>query len=316
MPRRRRYESSNAWVWICRAVMYPLTRVLGRRKFRGLEKLNRPGPMIVVANHISHLDPIYDAVLIDKAGRMPRIMAKASLWKLPVVGSALRGTRQVPVYRAGEDGPSAVDAARAVLAEGGVVLIYPEGTVTREPDFWPMRPRPGVAALALSGDYPVVPVVHWGTQQVYNSYRTAGGRKLRLWPRQDVVVAVGDDIDLSEYRPQPASSPSATASASAAATGTGAATDAAAGDTGGLALDAKAVLGASLQIMNTIKDQLGQLRGEEPPTALFKPPKANGKEPKATGKAPKATGNAPKATGQAPKPDGGPAAAGADTAGG
>lgn len=298
MPRRRRYDASNAWVWICRVVLYPLTRLLGRRTFRGVEKLNRPGPMIVVANHISHLDPIYDAVLIDKAGRMPHIMAKASLWKLPVVGSALRGTHQVPVYRAGEDGPSAVDAARAVLAEGGVVLIYPEGTVTREPDFWPMRPRPGVAALALSGDYPVVPVVHWGTQQVYNSYRTAGGRKLRLWPRQDVVVAVGDDIDLSKYRPEPSAPASSTATSSTAATaapGTGAAADAAARDHGGPALDAKAVLGASLEIMNTIKDQLGQLRGEEPPAALFKPPKANGK---------------------APKPDGGPAAGGVDTAGG
>ncbi|NNG36584.1 lysophospholipid acyltransferase family protein [Nakamurella aerolata] len=255
MPRRRRYESNNAWVWICRVVLYPLTRLLGRRTFLGVDKLNRSGPMIVVANHISHLDPIYDAVLIDKAGRLPRIMAKASLWKLPVVGAALRGTGQVPVYRAGEDGPSAVDAAREVLAAGGVVLIYPEGTVTREPDFWPMRPRPGVAALALSGDYPVVPVVHWGTQRVYNSYRTAGGRKLRLWPRQDVVVAVGDDIDLSRFR-------------------------SAGGVAAGSQLDAKAVLGASLQIMNSIKDQLGQIRGEQPPAALFKPAKADGRNGK------------------------------------
>ncbi|MDQ6658606.1 MAG: 1-acyl-sn-glycerol-3-phosphate acyltransferase [Actinomycetota bacterium] len=234
MARLKALEHSNGWIWMCATVMYPLTHILGRRRYEGIDKLNRPGPVLLVANHISHLDPVYDAVMVHKAGRIPHILAKAGLWKVPVVGKALSGTHQIPVDRGGA-GQSAVEAAQGYLADGGLVLIYPEGTVTREPNFWPMRPRPGVAAMALSGDYRVVPVAHWGTQQVYNSY--ADGRKLRLFPRKDIRVVVGEDIDLSEYR--------------------------------GKGSDPRAILEVSVLIMQTIAGMLGEIRGQTPPKQLF-----------------------------------------------
>lgn len=242
MARFKAFEPSNAWIRFCQVILYPLTRVLGRRRYRGQERLHRTGPMLVVGNHISHLDPVYDVVLIHQAGRVPHVLAKAGLWKIPVVGRALRGTGQIPVERSGGAGQRAVEEARRVLSEGGTVLIYPEGTVTREPDFWPMRPRPGVAVLAMSGDYPVVPIAHWGTQKVYNSYRADGGRKLTLFPRSDVQVVVGEDLDLSAYR--------------------------------GRQHDPRAIRDVSLLIMNSIKDLLGEIRGETPPETLFDPKKA------------------------------------------
>src|SRR5699024_1767983 len=118
----------------------------------------------------SHLDPIFDVVYVRTSGRIPRVMAKASLWQIPVVGRLLAGTGQIPVERGGGAGQAALATATQALADGKVVVIYPEGTVTKDPDYWPMRPRPGVASLALAGDFPVIPVVHWGSQEVYSSY--------------------------------------------------------------------------------------------------------------------------------------------------
>ncbi len=235
MARYEALERSNRWIRLCQVLLYPATRLLGRRRYQGMERLHRKGPMLIVGNHISHLDPMFDVVMIHKAGRIPHVLAKAGLWKIPIVGRALAGTEQIPVERGGGAGQSAVEHARTTLEGGGVVLIYPEGTVTREPDFWPMRPRPGVATLALSGDYPVVPIVHWGTQQVYNSY--AEGRKLRLFPRTDVQVVVGPDIDLSAYR--------------------------------GQGTDPRAIRDVSLLIMQTISGMLGEIRGRRPPDELF-----------------------------------------------
>jgi 1-acyl-sn-glycerol-3-phosphate acyltransferase len=234
------YEKGNGWILVCQGVFYPLTRMLGRRRFVGNQQLAAPGAALVVANHISHIDPVYDTVFIRKSGRWPHVLAKSSLWKIPVVRSALRGTQQIPVERGGGAGGTALDAATEALRDGKVVLIYPEGTVSREPDHWPMRPRPGVAMLALSGDFPVIPVVHWGTQAVYTSYRA--GWKVRPFPRRDVSVVAGPPIDLSRWRGKP--------------------------------VDARAIRDVSYLIMNTIKEMMAELRGEPAPDGLFDPKRA------------------------------------------
>ena len=212
-------------------VFYSLTRVLGRRRFAGNEVLGRSGAALVVANHISHIDPLFDAVYVRKAGRFPHILAKSSLWKVPVLKSVLNRTGQIPVERGGGAGGTALDAATKALGDGKIVVIYPEGTVSREPDHWPMRPRPGVAVLALAGDFPVIPVVHWGTQALYASYQA--GFKLRPFPRKDIHVVAGPPIDLSAWRGKP--------------------------------VDARAIRDVSYLIMNTIKDMLADVRGERPP---------------------------------------------------
>lgn len=240
MSRSPGYEKGNGWILLCQALFYPLTRLLGRRRFVGNKQLGTPGAALVVANHISHIDPVYDTVFIRKSGRWPHVLAKSSLWKIPVVRAALTGTRQIPVDRGGGAGGAALDAALQALRDGQVVLIYPEGTVSREPDHWPMRPRPGVAVLALSGDFPVIPVVHWGTQAVYTSYQP--GWKAKPFPRKDVHVVAGDPIDLSPWRGKP--------------------------------IDARAIRDVSYLIMNTIKEMMADLRGEPAPAGLFDPKKA------------------------------------------
>ncbi len=234
------YEKLNGWQRLCAILLTPLTRMLSRRRYFGAERFAGTGAALLVANHISHLDPVFDVIYVRSAGRVPHVLAKASLWKIPILGRIVAGSDQIPVERGGGAGQAALEPAIQALRDGKVVVIYPEGTVTKDPDRWPMRPRPGVAALALSGDFPVIPVVHWGTQEIYDSYTS--GRKFHPWPRKRVQVIAGDPIDLSPYRGKP--------------------------------VDARAIRDVSYLIMGTIRDMLAEVRGEPAPDSFFDPKKA------------------------------------------
>lgn len=235
------HEKGNAWLTFCQAIMYPLSFLLGRKKTSGRENVEIEGGYLLVANHISHLDPLYDSVAVRKSGRVPRFMAKASLWKVPVLGRALAGSDQIPVERGGSGaGQQALELATEALRNGKVVLIYPEGTVTRDPDHWPMKPRPGIGSLALAGDFPVIPMAHWGSHQVYASY--VEGRRFKPLPRKDVHTVFGEPIDLTELRSRP--------------------------------VDARSIRDASLLIMTAVRDMVAEIRGETPPVEFYDQKKA------------------------------------------
>jgi len=235
------HEKGNAWLTFCQVVMYPTSFLLGRRQTRGQRNIQIEGGFLLVANHISHLDPLFDSVAVRKAGRIPRFMAKASLWKVPVLGKALAGSDQIPVERTGGGaGQASLELATKTLQQGRIVLIYPEGTVTRDPGYWPMKPRPGIGALALSGDFPVIPVAHWGSNQVYESYHE--GRKFHPLPRKDVWTVFGEPIDMTELRSRP--------------------------------VDARSIRDASLLIMTVVRDMVAEIRQETPPVEFFDPKKA------------------------------------------
>lgn len=189
-------EKGGLWIWLCAVIFYPTVWLVGRRRFQGLEHIPAEGPALVVANHVSYLDPVFTAVFVHRAGRIPRFLAKASLWKVPLLGRILRQTAQIPVPRARGDAQQSLRAAGTALAEGKIVVIYPEGTITRDPQYWPMRSRTGVARLALEHDVPVVPLVHWGTHVVYDHYR----RRFRPLPRRDIFVRAGPPVDLTDVR--------------------------------------------------------------------------------------------------------------------
>ncbi|MGM1065374.1 lysophospholipid acyltransferase family protein [Saccharothrix sp. Mg75] len=192
-------EKGGFWVGFAAVVFYPATTAMARRRVEGGEHLPREGGALVVMNHVSHLDPVYDAVFTHRQGRVPHFLAKHGLWNVPVLGSVLRGARQIPVYRGTADAQQSLRAAHDALEQGMVVIIYPEGTITRDPDGWPMTSRTGVARLALEHDVPVLPAARWGTRDVYDHYR----RKFRPFPRKTVVTKVGAPVDLSAHRGRP-----------------------------------------------------------------------------------------------------------------
>ncbi len=255
MATTEKREPDNNWIRLCKVVLYPLTAVIGRRRFSGMEHLNLPGGALIVANHISHLDPVYNATYVRKAGRWPHFMAKASLWRVPGLGVLLRGARQIPVERKGGAGQQSLQPAIDALAAGQAVVIYPEGTITRDPGGWPMRPKSGVAVLALSGDFPVIPVVNWGAHRVFVPYVKKG--RFAPFPRKDIVVTAGPPIDLSAYR--------------------------------GRELDARLIRDVSTAIMAAVRDLLADVRGEEAPQVFFVPRRADG----APGETPGVVGSTP-----------------------
>ncbi|GGP47238.1 lysophospholipid acyltransferase family protein [Saccharothrix coeruleofusca] len=192
-------EKGGFWVGFAAAVFYPATALMTRWRTEGAHHIPETGGVLLVMNHVSHLDPVYDAVLVHRSKRVPRFLAKHSLWKVPVLGSVLRGAQQIPVYRGSADAQQSLRAAHEALEAGKVVVIYPEGTITRDPDGWPMAARTGVARLALEHDVPVLPAARWGTRDVYDHYR----KKFRPLPRKTVVTAVGEPVDLDALRAQP-----------------------------------------------------------------------------------------------------------------
>ena len=151
--------------------------------------------MILVANHISHADPVVLAHYVYDAGRWPQFLAKESLFSGRVIGRLLRAVRQIPVRRGTTDAVKALDAAVDAVKAGDAVIIYVEGTTTKEPDLWPMRGKTGAARLWLATGAPVVPIVMWGPQQLFDP-RT---KKLRLRPRTPVTVVAGPPVDLSRW---------------------------------------------------------------------------------------------------------------------
>jgi 1-acyl-sn-glycerol-3-phosphate acyltransferase len=194
-----RREKRGFWIAFCAIFFYPTGWLVGRSRFEGLDNIPAEGGVLLVANHVSHLDPIFSGLVVDKARRVPRFLAKHSLWKVPLLGAALRGSEQIPVYRNSTDAQQSLRAAVEALDRGRAVIIYPEGTITRDPEGWPMQGRTGAARLALSTEVPVVPLVHWGTREVLDGYR---GR-FRPLPRKPITVRCGDPVDLSGFRGRP-----------------------------------------------------------------------------------------------------------------
>jgi 1-acyl-sn-glycerol-3-phosphate acyltransferase len=184
------------WRRFAVVVVKPPLMVLTRRDWRGMEYIPAHGAAIIVANHLSHADPLIAAHYVYDAGRWPQFLAKASLFRVPVLGYLLRRTRQIPVHRGTTDAVKALDDATAAIARGDAVIIYPEGTTTRQPDLWPMRGKTGAARLALATGAPVIPVVIWGPQRIFDP-RT---HRLRLRPRTPVTVVAGPALDLAIWR--------------------------------------------------------------------------------------------------------------------
>jgi 1-acyl-sn-glycerol-3-phosphate acyltransferase len=176
-------------------LVVPVMWVWTRRTWTGLENIPRTGGVIIVPNHVSHFDPLVVAHYIYGAGRWPRFLGKASLWRVPVLGFLLRNTQQIPVERGSVEAVKSLDALIDAIHEGGAVVIYPEGTTTREPDLWPMRGKTGAARLALATGAPVVPVANWGAQTVFDP-RT---NRLKPHPRTPVTVTAGRPVDLSRW---------------------------------------------------------------------------------------------------------------------
>ncbi|MFE1765176.1 lysophospholipid acyltransferase family protein [Streptomyces angustmyceticus] len=196
MSRRR----IGFWYRLAAVICKPPLLVLFRRDWQGMEHIPADGGFITAVNHNSYLDPLSYAHYQYNTGRVPRFLAKAGLFKSGFVGLMMRGTGQIPVYRETTDAANAFRAAVSAIEKGECVAFYPEGTLTRDPDLWPMQGKTGAARVALLTKAPVIPVAQWGANDAMPPY--AKEKKLRLFPRKTLRVKAGPPVDLSAFHGQ------------------------------------------------------------------------------------------------------------------
>lgn len=223
------------WFWFAVVILKPLLLMVTGRDWRHRERVPRQGGVVVVTNHNSHLDPLVVAHFLWDLKRPVRFLAKSSMFDVPFVGMVVRGAKQIPVYRETTEAGASVRAAVAAVQQGECVVVYPEGTLTRDPGLWPMVGKSGAARIALTAGCPVIPLVHWGANELLAPYST----RPHLLPRKTMHVTVGDPVDIDDLRGRP--------------------------------MDAALLKEATDRIMAAITQLLAELRQEEPPAQRFDP---------------------------------------------
>lgn len=234
---RRGADKTVGWRVLV-GVVAPFLLLLARYRVRNPERIPASGAFILSPNHMTNFDPLVTGYAVWKAGRVPRFLAKAGLFRVPVLGALLRGMGQIPVERAGVAvGSDPLAAAGRLVDEGLAVIVYPEGTLTRDPDLWPMRGKYGAVRLALEHGIPIIPCAHWGAQAVLPRY----SKRLSVFPRKNIDIVFGEPLDLSRWADAPRTSAT--------------------------------YAEATTALMNAITELLEQLRGQTAPPERWDPAK-------------------------------------------
>src|SRR3982751_4044772 len=158
-------------------------------RFRVYNPENVPlhGPVILASNHASFIDP---PLVGSGLPRPVNYLARESLFRFPVVGAILRSWNVVPVDRDG-GGATGLRAILDRLLNGGAILLFPEGTRSKDGNLQPARA--GIGLTVIKSTAPVVPVRVFGTFKAYN--------RTHKFPRPyPIAVRYGRPIDFSKER--------------------------------------------------------------------------------------------------------------------
>jgi 1-acyl-sn-glycerol-3-phosphate acyltransferase len=187
-------DRKRPWFRLAEVLLIPPMLVLIKRRWHGREHIPRSGGVIVVANHISKIDPITFGHFVHGAGRVPHFLAKVELFEHKALGRVFRGTDMIPVYRGGENAGASVQAAVQALQDGFCIVVYAEATITRDPNLWPMVGKTGAARIALASGAPLIPVAQWGAHRILPPY----AKRPSLLPRKTVHVRAGEPVQLAD----------------------------------------------------------------------------------------------------------------------
>ena len=220
-----------------KGVLTPIMTPWVKFTVTGEENLPTEGGFLLVSNHLSNVDPLCLCWYFMKRNTAVRFLAKKSMFSVPVFGWIIKGMGLIPVNR--DSNPSAVLApTREALTAGEVVGIYPEGTLTRDPDQWPMEFKSGAARLALDTGVTVIPLSQWGPQDIMAPYNAKG---MDMRPGRRISYHFGAPVDLSDLI-GPAGSE-----------------------------DHDAVNAATARILAAVREGVGQLRGLPVPDTVWDP---------------------------------------------
>ena len=183
---------------LARTILKPWLTTWFRWTIEGEENIPREGPALLAFNHIAYLDPLAAAYVVDRRKRIPRFLAKQELFQDKKIAWVLRGAKQIPVSRGTAAAPMALDNALAAVERGEIIVIFPEGTITNDPDLNPMEGKTGIARLAIQSGAPVIPAAVWGTANIWPK-----GYAKRWRPRQDICIRVGEPTSFADRRDAP-----------------------------------------------------------------------------------------------------------------
>ena len=226
---------TNITFKICSSILIPIINLITKRTWIGAENIPKSGAVIVANNHLSYFDVLNFAHFLYKNGRAPRFLGKVGVFKVPIIGRILLAAGQVPVERETPNAGKAVDHAKRLLESGHCLGVYPEGTLSRDADHWPMVAKTGLARLAISTRTPVIPVAQWGAQVLMPTY----SKKIKLFPRTQITLKAGKPVDLSQWY--------------------------------GREDDQQALIEATAKVMREITTLLEEIRGEKRPEVIFDP---------------------------------------------
>lgn len=180
---------------ITAVILIPLLKMIVRLKIRGKENLPPEGAIIAICNHMHLLDPILHIISI-----LPRdsiFMAKEELfrlWPMPLFAILMKVADALPVPRRGtnEERKEVIEKALAVLAEGHVLGVYPEGTRSTTGKL--NLANPGAVRLALRSGVPLIPISIYGTEKL---------RGINWLRRPRVVITFGKPFQLPKLDREP-----------------------------------------------------------------------------------------------------------------
>lgn len=218
---------------IAGALVKPVMLLITTKKWSGLENIPSEGGFIAAGNHASNLDALTFAHFLYNSGRPGRILAKHSLWKIPVLRWLLEGTQMIPVTRGSANARDSVAIAQERLEQGYCVALFPEGTHTRDPEGWPMAAHTGVARIALESKTSVIPIAQWGATKIW----PRGTKLPKPIPRLVTQVRAGKPVDLTDLYELP--------------------------------MDSAVLREATDRIMWAITKMVAEMRGEEAPKEFF-----------------------------------------------
>lgn len=237
MSKVRPLQQDRGWAFsTVVGIVKPLLLAGTKRKWIDGEKVPATGGCVVAVNHISHIDPLTLGWFLYDHGRLVRYLAKQALFEVPVLKAIVKDAQQIPVARQSRDAAHAFEAACEAALAGECIGVYPEGTITKDPDGWPMRGKTGAARIALTTGVPVIPIGQWGAHEILPAYSA----RLRLG--RTATYKVGDPVDLGPWVGKP--------------------------------ITTEVLHEATEAIMETITELVADIRGEEPPQERFDPRRA------------------------------------------
>ncbi|QOL33351.1 lysophospholipid acyltransferase family protein [Bifidobacterium lemurum] len=166
-----------------------------KTKAWGLEHVPETGTFITAATHVTMFDVFVPMMSLFHQGRRPRYMAKAEMAKWPLIGKWFQLVGMQPVQRRSGKAKDIVDTSIDIVTSGRPLTVWPEGTVTRDPQKWPMSMKNGVGMIALESSrrlgyqVPLFCAVTWGAASINHWWP---------WPRKNVVMCYDAALDYAD----------------------------------------------------------------------------------------------------------------------